>query len=182
MEKHWLTSIFSWDQTQPKTKINKNKKIEHVSKSHWRVHKGLIHQVCSHKEPAHCGPSSAGLQSQKKKKKEKFSLLNALPSSIRASGSHLSGRMGKRKLLAVRQKSVRLWKLVLRNGKTIFTGVVCGISLFSSWKHWPQSLQVDPEIPTVTQFSYTGLCEPPQWTSEGKKWKWKTQPSPLMAK
>lgn len=44
----------------------KKKKI--VSKSRWRVHKGLIHQVCTHKEPAHCGPSSAGLQLQKKQK------------------------------------------------------------------------------------------------------------------
>lgn len=26
--------------------------------------------MCSHKEPAHCGPSSAGLQSQKKKKRK----------------------------------------------------------------------------------------------------------------
>lgn len=181
MEKHWLTSIFSWDQTQPKTKKKKKKKLNmYPSPIEGCIRDWSI--KCAHTKSQHTVVQVQLAYSHKRKKKEKFSLLNALPSSIRASGSHLSGRMGKRKLLAVRQKSVRLWKLVLRNGKTIFTGVVCGISLFSSWKHWPQSLQVDPEIPTVTQFSYTGLCEPPQWTSEGKKWKWKTQPSPLMAK
>lgn len=104
--------VFAWDKAQLKTHFSqiKNKpRFENVSKSHSWVHKGLIHQVHSHREPACCGPSSAGVQSQKQNtkkqtKKNRVWVLNTLfwfHDCVQL-GAVYGGRMGEQKLLVTK--------------------------------------------------------------------------------